>query len=274
MGTQISVGEIEEVVVANSTMSFEEYVECRVLALIVVLFHNDGFFESGIQLLNQLGIPVFDCISRIVEGDLDPRLQEILKGFSEETRSELWDSREDLEKFLKDPANVARYVSGDFGSNLIFKYKTMSMLSCVDGLGLAFAQALKRSIEDKIGALNAAQTMFVDEMMGYAVARAEWIFINSDKDREVKVHFDIPDILERSLFLELGVSTFPNDPTKIVFQLDATQRDLIQRLLNTYGTSIPGLTRGITRTNLKRLLRQPFRIDQMPRKSYVEPISV
>lgn len=255
--SRISVGEIEEVVVENNTMTFEDYVECRKLALLVVLFHNDGLFDLGIRLLKQLGVPVFNCISSITDGSADSRLADILACFSNETRSELWSSRQDLEQFLAEPANIDRYISGELGSNLIFKYKSMAMLECVGSLGSAFAQALKSSIAAKLGGINPIQRQFIDEIISYSTARGECIFSDTDADVELKIHFDFEDVLSHNRFAELGHSVHPHADKRLSFRLDAVQQDIIRRLINTYGTSIPGLTRGITRTNLKRLLRQP-----------------
>lgn len=257
-GSEISVGEIEEVVVGNNTMTFEDYVECRKLALLVVLFHNDGLFEFGIRLLKLLGVPVFDCISSIADVNLDSRFADIMTSFSNETREELWSNRQDLKQFLTDPANVDRYISGELGSNLIFKYKSMAMLGCIDSLGIVFAEALKRSIGKKLGGINPVQKQFIDEMISYSIARGRCIFFDTEKDVKLKIHFDFEDALSRNLFAELGHSIFPHAEQHLAFRLDAKQQDIVRRLINTYGTSIPGLTRGITRTNLKLLLRQPI----------------
>lgn len=259
-GSQISVGEIEEVVVASNTMTFEDYLECRKLALLVVLFHNGGLFELGIRLLKLLDVRVFDCISSIADDCLDSRLVTLFDKFYKETQDELWSDRHDLESFLGDPANVDRYISGELGSNLIFKYKSMAMLEYVDSLGVAFARALKRSIAAKVGEINHVQVQFIDEMMSYSTAQGENIFSNTHGDVEIDIHFDFEDVLSRKLFLELGHSILPIAGRRVAFKLDAQQKDVVHRLVNTYGTSIPGLTRGITRTNIKWLLRQPVEL--------------
>lgn len=256
-GDGISVGEIEEVVVANNTMTFDDYIECRKLALLVVLFHNGGLFDLGIRLLKLLGVRVFDCISSIADSSMDSRLAEFFTKFANETRDELWSNRQDLEQFLADPVNVDRYISGELGSNLIFKYKSVAMLEYADSLGIAFAEALKRSIAAKLGAINRVQEQFIDEMMSYSTAQGQNIFSNTENEVELDIHFEFEDVLSRDLFAELGHSIFSHAGQRLAFRLDAEQQDVVHRLINTYGTSIPGLTRGITRTNIKWLLRHP-----------------
>jgi hypothetical protein len=256
-GDRISVGEIEEVVIANNTMTFDDYIECRKLALLVVLFHNGGLFEFGIRLLKLLGVRIFDCISSITDSAMDSRLAEFFDKFANETRDELWTSRQDLERFLADPTNVDRYISGELGSNLIFKYKSMAMLEYVDSLGLAFAQVLKRSVAEKLGTLNQVQEQFISELISYSTAQGKNIFSDTEMDVELDVHFDFEEVLSRDLFGELGRSILPQVRQRVVFRLGAEQQDVVRRLVNTYGSSIPGLTRGITRTNIKWLQRQP-----------------
>ena len=58
LGKKISVAEIEEVCIANSTLKFEDYLKCRKMNLIIQIFFNDGVFEEILFLLRKLDISV------------------------------------------------------------------------------------------------------------------------------------------------------------------------------------------------------------------------
>ena len=53
LGKKISVAEIEEVCIANSTLSFQDYLECRKMNLVIQIFFNDGVFEEILFLLRK-----------------------------------------------------------------------------------------------------------------------------------------------------------------------------------------------------------------------------
>jgi len=57
--------EDEEVVVATSTLPYEDYLECRRLQLSVQLFYNDDLFREVHAFLELLDIPVWDWLYRI-----------------------------------------------------------------------------------------------------------------------------------------------------------------------------------------------------------------
>ena len=51
LGKKISVAEIEEVGISNNTLSFEDYLECRKMNLVIQIFFNDGIFEEILFLI-------------------------------------------------------------------------------------------------------------------------------------------------------------------------------------------------------------------------------
>ena len=57
-----------------------------------------------------------------------------------------------------------RFISGELGSNLLFKYKAISFLSGVDTLVAVLSKALKTVITKKYGVLNEAQLEFIDQI--------------------------------------------------------------------------------------------------------------
>ena len=77
----IPICEIEEIIVGNNGMSFDDYVSCRVMDLIIETFHNNALFEEFFLGLEKLGIPEFDCLLYIFEHQ-----EEYIKSFYENIR--------------------------------------------------------------------------------------------------------------------------------------------------------------------------------------------
>lgn len=256
LDTDISVGEIEEVVVATSTMPFEDYVVCRELALLVTLFYNDGVFEPAMRLLKSLKVPIMECIEAIhVQQWAGSDMAKIVREFSAETRNELWDSREKLSEFLGKRENMDRYISGEFGSNLLFKYKSLAMLTDMPVLVRTLSAAMKQVIAVHKPPLNAEQLQFIDELTAYCGARGQNIFKDFHQSYCLEVHYEFDDIIHNRLFPTLGGGVGSGAARQVEFYLDDTQRNTVQRIINTYGNHLTGLTRGLSRTNIKRLLR-------------------
>ncbi|OGT89676.1 MAG: hypothetical protein A2286_10180 [Gammaproteobacteria bacterium RIFOXYA12_FULL_61_12] len=252
-GETICTGEIEEVVVANDSLSFEDYLEARLLALLVVLFNNDGLFENALRFVKSLGIPVFDCIASVREIDLPEGLAGLLSEFQAESRDELWEDRNALDAFIQIPASVDRYLSGELGSNLLFKYKSRAMLAHVGELASVFAAAIIRVVELKWARLNDVQRDYITGLTGWCAARAVNIFIDYDQDVVIETAFDFAKLISSGEFLDLRVLQGKVHPVRFVH--DEAQIQTIRRLVTTYGESVVGLTRALTRTNVKRLLR-------------------
>jgi len=253
---EVSVGEIEEVVIATNTMSFEDYVECRLLALLVVLFHNDGLFEPMLKVIKAAGVPVLDCILGVMAEKLPDGLQRIISDFRAETESELWHDKAELAAFVSRRENIDRYISGELGSNLLFKYKSLAMLGEMEALSSTFADAVARQLAVKLGKLNSVQAEFLVDLSRYCASTVVGIFDRPGDDLSIKTHFDLPGIVERNEFAQLSEQDRGIE-REIRFILDDAQKQTIHRLVNTYGTAITGLTRALTRVNVKRLLRRP-----------------
>jgi hypothetical protein len=126
------VFDTEEVGIASSTMLFDDYLWIRGLSLFIEVMHNNRPFDELIRYGIGLGLTRFQLIKRVYDSlSRAPRMvQKIVQGFMDETRSELWDSEEELEKFFRRDENYDRLMRGEAGGNLIYKYKAMSLAFC------------------------------------------------------------------------------------------------------------------------------------------------
>jgi radical SAM superfamily enzyme YgiQ (UPF0313 family) len=126
-GNKLLSIETEKVCVANNTLTFEDYLECRLFALTIEIFSNDGILSELLSFLSQYGIMPYEFLKKIHDrrNELPGVLSELYKEFQKETIDELWDSEEELLEFAKKEDVIQKYVEGEYGSNLIFKYKAI-----------------------------------------------------------------------------------------------------------------------------------------------------
>ena len=123
--TNIVSAEIEEVVTSLDGLPYDGYLQCRKFDLMVDTFYNQGVFQVILELLKCLDISRYDWVKTIWKSETLTSISEITNQFIQETKDELWDSHDDLKRFATNPDTIKRYLSGELGAKLIFKYKSI-----------------------------------------------------------------------------------------------------------------------------------------------------
>jgi hypothetical protein len=253
LGSRTIAAEIEEVCVANGTLSFDDYLVARRFHLLVTIFHNDGIFGALLKLLRTTGVPVYGWMSEMARAPMPVELEGLFDSFLRATRDELWDDRGALEAFVQQPDVVERFIAGEIGNNLLFVYKTMAITAHLDALAL-FARA---TIRECLAAYDKADPDvfdFVDDVLAYQSARATNLFRDRETVPHATMRFDV------GAFLAAGSGAGFRDyrlpaPTTFRFDLDATQQNLIRRYLGIYGDSTVSIGRILSKVHVKKLFR-------------------
>ena len=175
---KISVSEIEEICVSTKTLSFNDYLECRKMNLIINIFYNDGVFDGIIKLLRQFNISIWEWLKKIYETSTKKEFSEfetLLNDFLNESEGELWEDKRELEEFCSKDENIKRFINGELGSNLIFKYKSRSMT--LDLLNIA--KIAKSSVEEIFEKNSISQPyimLFLDDLISYKLCEVTNLF--------------------------------------------------------------------------------------------------
>ena len=123
----IPVCEIEEIIVGNKDMTFDDYVSCRVMNLIIETFHNNALFEEFFLGLEELGIYEFDCLLHIFEHEelYTTKMKEIIANFVKATKVGLYDTYEEAMEQSVKPNRFEQHLSGEIGSLELIEHKAM-----------------------------------------------------------------------------------------------------------------------------------------------------
>ena len=126
------VFDVEEVGISSKDMRFEDYLWIRGLCLMVEVLHNNRPFDELIRYAVSMGVTRFEMIRRAYEAlpGAPAVVQDLVRQFMGETRSELWDSEEALVAHYRKEENYQKLVRGEAGGNLIYKYKAVSLAFC------------------------------------------------------------------------------------------------------------------------------------------------
>ena len=249
--------EVDEIVVASATLSFDDYLDCRLLDLAVEIFYNEGLFYELINFLLQKGISISAFIIAIYKQlrESDGPIAEIREGFWRENQ-EMWESLEEPLAFLHQPGVLDRYRNGELGNNEQWLYRVLAIFNhMVELHHLAFDTAYKM-LKDA-GKYNSTSEHYLSELAAFNLLFKGDLFATAN-DEQRTFHYD---------FAALSAIKFNSEPwqyacpTGIVFhfshtaehhknvsaalKLSRTTREISMNLLN-QTTSLSELFRQVT----------------------------
>lgn len=259
LGNSIGCAEYEAVCVAQDSLSFEDYMECRCFALTVFAFYNDKAFGYLQNILEYYGAPISEWISRIHDLCMAPdsRLRNIYTHFARETENELFTSPSDILRFVDSPGTIEKYMNGEFGYNLLytFKYKIIvqAFQEACDIAINAFTSLLgEQGIFDPTGS-----SRYVEELGRYISSKCRDMFDAKDI-RDVQFSYDF---LGRE---QSGDWALVNDEQTAGTVYDFIYPEETSRNLATlsklFGTDEQGQARIFTRIPIQSLYRVPVSV--------------
>ncbi len=264
LGEKFSVVEVEEICVANETISFQDYLDCRALSLTMELFYNGGAFREVLELLGLYGIKGSRFVSRVHDtvSGADTALNKIYEAYLKENQDKLWEDRAALETNLLKPEAIDRLISGELGSSELYMYKAQAFFRHQAELHeIAFAAA--GGLLKEAGVLDKRLQLYLDQLSIFCLRRKGSL---CETERETVEVFDFDFIVleERAFKVDpLNHETPSGTVTRISHTGD--QKDLINAYLEQYGTSLNGLGRLLLRSHVNKLYRKSSYAQRQPR---------
>lgn len=255
LGEQINVAEIEEICVANDSLTFEDYLDCRHMHLIINVFYNDGVFKEVLRLLRMIGVPVYAWLERIWRHRENERFNAFVEDFLGETENELWDSRAELRAFVDDEDAIERYIDGELGANLIFKYRSLALIRHTADLAEVARSTLAETLREA-GAGDEAVD-FGNELIEFARLRMTDIFRNRDHEITGRFDYDVLGFAHSHRVSGTAADFRCAAPQVLAFDLSAEQKRTIEDFIDIYGSSVMGLSRILSKVYMRRLFRVP-----------------
>ena len=254
---EVISAEIEEIAVENSTLSFQDYLDCRKLNLIINIFYNGGVFEEIVRLLEYSELSPFGWLETINETMGITHFDELVNDFIDETKTELWESKDKLVKFAFNKQKIQDYIDGNCGNNLIQKYKALSITLYFDSicqLALSSLKAylIKNSVTDK-PILDLAE-----EIIMFKHYKMVDIFNSNYHEYEHTFKYDVRKIKisdAQDNKFNMKKIKFKN-PTKFKFSHSIEQKTMIKNYVSFFGNDTRGLAKMLTRIYLKQFFRE------------------
>jgi radical SAM superfamily enzyme YgiQ (UPF0313 family) len=248
------VAEVEAISVANNTMTYSDYRDCRALDLTVEIFHNNGAFREIAKFLSHRGIKgsefIFKIHSMVYKGNTP--ISHFYDEYAAEEEKNSWTNPEELRAFTQEPENSEKYLSGKYGINEIYKYRALAFFHNLDVLHDIVHRAAHSLLEDK-GFVDERTEIYLNEVSQFSFMRKRNLF-ELELDFQQKFYFD---------FEQLANSNFSIDPFEL-FQSKALntrifhsqeQKSIINTVLDQYGNTLIGIGRILNRTHIGSMYR-------------------
>ncbi|MDP2342937.1 MAG: radical SAM protein [Deltaproteobacteria bacterium] len=252
-GERRPISEIEEIIIGSKSLSFEDYLECRVMNLLVETFYNNALMDELFSLCRSFSVSVFDCLLYIKNNPqiYSIEIQRIIDEFKVQTQSDLYETFAQAQEYVLTPEIVDRYVGGELGINELLVHKALLFTRFEDICALAFAAV--RAVLQERQLLTGAVGSYLDELFVYMTMRKKDCVVDTEAVHSAHFHYD---------FEAVSKARFRVDPNlllrtdiQMVFFHTAKQKEHVSRQLNLYKNTPIGLGRLIQRSNLKLIYR-------------------
>ena len=254
----------EEVGVENKDLSFEDYLFIRVLALLVESLYNGKPFYEFFKFSKEIGVQPASLLSNLYENisNSPESIRKLINEFVNETKNELWDSEENLVDHYKKDKNYLKLKNGEVGGNLIYKYKSKSLVETgLDWIDYIEKQILKLVV-DKQTNINSAKIIKseLSEIASFCRLKINAL-LNADIETKPVEDIFSYDILkwldDEKANKRLSEYKFSSHNKKLIFEFTKDQKVIRKDIFKRYGTSINALSKIVTRiSNLESQFRK------------------
>ena len=253
------VTEIEEAGIGSSSLSFDEYAELRLLALILRVTKSGTIFAPLTKFLTEQNVDIFDLLHKMLKStDLASKnMQELFKQFKQDTVNELWDSPEEIEKNYQNDSEYQKLLSGDAGQNLIYYYHALVISNYLSDW-IEFVLQISENILNQNNKISERVNQQFCSVSDYCRGLGYNILGKDRMETEPKFifHYDIMAWMNSGISSSL--SNFKNiKRKKIGFKLTDEQFNLVEDNLEIFGNTAAGRSQVIKVVPESKWWRKP-----------------
>jgi radical SAM superfamily enzyme YgiQ (UPF0313 family) len=253
------VFDVEEIIVASDTLSFEDYLTARKLHLVSSVFWNDGWFDPAVRFARQLGIRNSEWWSAMLPAmeQGGNTIRTFLDDFVKETIGELFPTHEACIDFYSRDDNFRKLQNGEIGDNLMYRYRAIASFHVWDLVCITAMDATKRLLLDR------NLISHIDHFDEFWQDFSTYIRLSHASGRQAheilgpvscELRYDLPGWLAEPVL---------SDPNKFrlaerrdfLFDLTAEGRREMESSLATWTTHVKGLSKLVTRVRAEAQVR-------------------
>lgn len=259
------VFDVEEVIVETDTLPFDDYLRARMNHLTFSVFWNDNWFQDAVNLVNKFGVKNSEWLTAMlaeVEANKG-EVREFLEAFLDETRNELFDTRESCVEFYSREDNFQKLLRGEIGDNLMYKYRARASFFMWPDICRTAMLGTKRLLMEKGAFADSGKfEAFWGDFCRYIEAKhasgstADEIL----SDSTVVLSYDVDRWIADGMPAEIDKYLL-DEPTPFIFSLTSEGKRELTAALAVWTTNLTGLTKMVTRIRIDSQVRRCYRAD-------------
>jgi radical SAM superfamily enzyme YgiQ (UPF0313 family) len=250
------VAEIEEIIVGSKSMSFEDYIECRLMNLIIETFYNNALFEELFAMVRTIGVPLFDCLLYLKDHNeiYTAKVKEIVSAFVFQTSQDLYDSYEETNSVVLTPEVIGRYIGGELGINELLVHKAL-LFNAFDDISMLVFTSVRDVLKQR-GLFTPPVEKYLEQLHRFISHTKKDSLTLTDKVITDHLNYDFRAISDARFNIDPNQLPWLDTPLEYAFFHDDQQKQHIMIQHNVYGKTPIGLGRLIQRSNLKLIYRR------------------
>ena len=261
--TQLKNGRIvletEECVISSDSLSFEEYVELRLLSFVLWTTNVQLAYDAIKKLFSELEIDLFELFFQIMKtSHLAPfGVIEAFDSFRKATITELWNSHEEIIEHFQDESEYQKLLDSEVGINVIQFHHALVMSKFMEDWTENVIRVAENLIGEKIDFDMNLKKKF-QNVANYCRGLTFNILGKERLTTNVEYNFDYDVTRWLSDHSKLLLDDFQlKNSTKIVFKITDEQYKALQNEIERYGESTSGLAKATRHITFRLLLRNP-----------------
>ena len=240
---KFTVGELEEICYETDSMTFDDYLSCRKINLIISTFYNTfsiywnsetsrPFFDGVLKFLRSQKIAISRWMQLLHEEE-EGELKEAFDAFEKASRDELWENKEEIKKFIHEPAVFEKYLKGSLGYNLQNSFRMLLLTRYINPLKDFTQKTLWKLLKEN-GKDSLENIAFVNDLLEFETSRIKNISKDIDQIPEITLEYDILKFKDDEKLVSVKDYKL-SKPVTVKFVLDELQKNIIKKTIQEEG---------------------------------------
>ena len=204
-----------------------------------------------------MGIKPYAFLKAIYDSvnSLPGSLKEMFLAYRKDTINDLWDSEEEVYEFARSVEGIKKYVSGEYGTNLSYKYKALGIINYLEEIHEVGFNTASRLINQHVKDTDKDVFLgFLHELKLFSMLRKKNLF-KADESYTGLFHFDL-DLLQSGRFTKPLKELRREKPLKAMICHSPEQKETINNAIKEFSSDLIGITRIFSRIDIKKLYRK------------------
>jgi len=253
-GETFSSVEFEEILIANSTLPFEDYITCRELDLTIEILHNGKIFAEIQGLCRALGLSWFEFILRFFKDrrNFSDDITKMYDDFEIGTSERLWETSELLGDYVRE--NIQEMLKDERGTNEMSTGKATSFFLLFETMNGVLFDIMATWLKET-GRLDDTIQSYLDDLERFSLMRKRKL-LTVDLERIERFSFDLAEAEKQSFdILPEKIKLTAEQEFSLSHQKE--QQELITDYAEEFGDTFDGLGKMLMRyPHIHRLFRK------------------